>query len=170
MDARAAAWPVTSTWTVPPHGLRAGGTASEGSSRPDAPTGPTPRPRHRAPLPDLSRAGTWNAFDTSRAGSAEPQDSSTARTAPTEAGETTASGPTPGAGRSSRARWARPPVPPPTSATGTGTGTADLAATDATSATPTHPEVAEQPSRRGGSAGCSAATGPGPTRRPGPIG
>ncbi|MFI6239960.1 hypothetical protein ACIBEF_08810 [Micromonospora sp. NPDC050795] len=132
-----AAWPVTSTWTVPPQASEPGATASEGSSSADAPTGPTPRPRHRAPLPDLSRAGTWNAFDTSRRrGSAEPQDSSTARTAPTEAGES-APAEHPG----------RPEGAPASAATGTGTG--DLTPSDTTSAEPTQPKVAEQPSRRG---------------------
>ncbi|WP_433354721.1 hypothetical protein ACQPYV_30050 [Micromonospora saelicesensis] len=144
------AWPVTATWTVPPQASEPEATASEGSSRPDEPTGPTPRPRHRAPLPDLSRAGTWNAFDTSRRrGSAGSQDSSTARTAPTEAGETTGPAEHPG----------RPEFPgtvgAPSGATATSvttdsaTGTGDVAATDSTSATPTHPKVAEQPSRRG---------------------
>ncbi|MEU8409624.1 hypothetical protein AB0C19_25810 [Micromonospora sp. NPDC048842] len=147
------AWPVTSTWTVPPQASDPEATASEGSSRPDAPTGPTPRPRHRAPLPDLSRAGTWNAFDTSRRrGPAGSQDSSTARTTPTEAGETAAPAEHPG----------RPEFPgtvgapsgaAATSATTdsatTGTGTGDLTPTDTTSAEPSHPKVAEQPSRRG---------------------
>ncbi|WP_328652121.1 hypothetical protein OG598_30745 [Micromonospora sp. NBC_00330] len=146
------AWPVTSTWTVPPQASEPEATASEGSSRPDAPTGPTPRPRHRAPLPDLSRAGTWNAFDTSRRrGSAEPQDGSTARTAPTEAGETTAPVAHPAAGEFPGTLGA-PSGAAATSATtdsGTGTGTGDVAPTDTTSAKPTHPKVAEQPSRRG---------------------
>ncbi|WP_146758827.1 hypothetical protein [Micromonospora noduli] len=147
------AWPVTSTWTVPPQASEPEATASEGSSRPDEPTGPTPRPRHRAPLPDLSRAGTWNAFDTSRRrGSAGSQDSSTARTAPPEAGETTAPAEHPG----------RPEFPgtlgtpsgaaatsATTDSTTTGTTTGDVAPTDTTSAKPTQPKVAEQPSRRG---------------------
>ncbi|RAO55948.1 RNA helicase [Micromonospora noduli] len=146
------AWPVTSTWTVPPQASEPEATASEGSSRPDEPTGPTPRPRHRAPLPDLSRAGTWNAFDTSRRrGSAGSQDSSTARTGPPEAGETTNPAEHPG----------RPEFPgtlgtpsgaAATSATTdstTTTGTGDVAPTDTTSAKPTQPKVAEQPSRRG---------------------
>ncbi|RAN93569.1 LisH domain-containing protein [Micromonospora saelicesensis] len=147
------AWPVTATWTVPPQASEPEATASEGSSRPDEPTGPTPRPRHRAPLPDLSRAGTWNAFDTSRRpGSAGSQDSSTARTAPTEAGETT--GPAEHPGRPEfPGTVGAPSGAAATSATAadsaTGTGIGDVAATDATSATPTQPKVAEQPSRRG---------------------
>ncbi|MET7374183.1 hypothetical protein [Micromonospora arida] len=133
------AWPVTSTWTVPPQAPEPEATASEGSSRPDEPTGPTPRPRHRAPLPDLSRAGTWNAFDTSRRrGSAGSQDNSAARTAPTEAGETIGPAEQP----------SRPEFPGTVGAPAGG-ATGDVAATDATSATPTHPKVAEQPSRRG---------------------
>ncbi|MEU8155152.1 hypothetical protein AB0B94_15920 [Micromonospora sp. NPDC048986] len=144
------AWPVTATWTVPPQAAEPEATESQGSSRPDAPTGPTPRPRHRAPLPDLSRAGTWNAFDTSRRrGSTGSQDSSTARTAPTEAGETTA--PPESQGRPEFPGMAGAPSGAAASATTdtTGAGTGDVAATDATSGTPTHPKVAEQPSRRG---------------------
>ncbi|WP_330438973.1 hypothetical protein OHB44_30430 [Micromonospora sp. NBC_00821] len=129
------AWPVTQTWTVPPQTAEPDATASEGPSRPDAPTGPMPKPRHRAPLPDLSRAGTWNAFDTSRRrGSAESQDSSTARTTPTEAGETTAAAGHPG----------RPEFP-----STVGTPSSATTDTDTTSAKPTHPKVAEQPSRKG---------------------
>ncbi|MEW2144753.1 hypothetical protein AB0869_18280 [Micromonospora vinacea] len=137
-------WPVTSAWTVPPQSSEPEATASEGQSRPDEPTGPTPtpRPRHRAPLPDLSRAGTWNAFDTSRrGGSTGSPDSSTARTAPTEAGETTPAG-HPGP-------LEFPATEGSTSATTTdsATDTGDVAPTDAASATP--PKVAEQSSRRG---------------------
>ncbi|MFD6678354.1 hypothetical protein [Micromonospora parva] len=136
------AWPVTSTWTVPPQAAEPGTTESDGSRGSDEPTEPTPRPRHRAPLPDLSRAGTWNAFDTSRrARSTGPQDSSSARTTSTGTGEPTVAAehpkPTelPGA------------VGAPTDATDSGTG--DLAGSDATSAAPTPGQVAEQPSRRG---------------------
>ena len=154
MDARASAWPVTSTWTVPPQTSDARGNGSERVERTRRADEPTPRPRHRAPLPDLSRAGTWNAFDTSRrAGSAGSQDSSTARTAPTEAGETAAPAAHPGQAESpGTAGRTRPPVPPPPAAhpdSGTGSSTGDLAPTDATSAAPTPPKVAEQPSRRG---------------------
>ncbi|WP_327041982.1 hypothetical protein OG400_02955 [Micromonospora ureilytica] len=169
------AWPVTSTWTVPPQTSEpgaTGATASEGSSGPDEPSEPMPRPRHRAPLPDLSRAGTWNAFDTSRrARSAESQDSSTARTAPTEASATTAPAEHPGraespgavgapSGTATSAAAAGATAAPANSATtssattssATTSGSADaddLAPTDATSAAPTPPKLAEQPSRRG---------------------
>ncbi|MBQ0991469.1 hypothetical protein KBX08_15415 [Micromonospora sp. H61] len=141
------AWPVTSTWTVPPQASEPEATASDGSSRPDAPTGPTPRSRHRAPLPDLSRAGTWNAFDTSRRrGSAESQDSSTARTGPTEAGETT----TPVGNPAPTEFPGTVGAPSGAAATSdSAAGTGDLTPTDTTSATPTGPKVAEQPSRRG---------------------
>ncbi|MCG5444343.1 hypothetical protein NIE79_002491 [Micromonospora sp. NIE79] len=152
------AWPVTPTWTVPPQASEPEATTSEGSSNPDEPTGPMPRPRHRAPLPDLSRAGTWNAFDTSRRrGSAGSQDSSTARTAPADASETTtpAEHPAPtefpgtlGApAGSATTTSATADSAATTSATGTGAG--DLTPADAASATPTTPKVAEQPSRRG---------------------
>ncbi|MBG6069555.1 hypothetical protein [Micromonospora ureilytica] len=172
------AWPVTSTWTVPPQTSEpgaTGATASEGSSGPDEPSEPMPRPRHRAPLPDLSRAGTWNAFDTSRrARSAESQDSSTARTAPTEASATTAPAEHPGRAESPGAVGApsgtatsatSATAAPANSATAAGATTSsattssattsgsadadDLAPTDATSAAPTPPKLAEQPSRRG---------------------
>ncbi|MEU1748581.1 hypothetical protein ACPXB5_14340 [Micromonospora arida] len=145
------AWPVTSTWTVPPQASEPEATASDGSSRPDEPTGPTPRPRHRAPLPDLSRAGTWNAFDTSRRrGSAGSQDNPAARTTPAEAGETT--GPAEHPGRPEFPGTVGAPsgaAADSTTTDGATGGTGDVAATDATSATPTHPKVAEQPSRRG---------------------
>ncbi|MGC4848260.1 hypothetical protein ACLQ3F_13550 [Micromonospora sp. DT15] len=132
------AWPVTSTWTVPPQASEPGATASEGSSSADAPTGPTPRPRHRAPLPDLSRAGTWNAFDTSRRGrSAGSPDSSPAPTAPTEASETTAPAERPGL------------TGAPANAASAPADTADPAPADGASAASTAPKVAEQPSRRG---------------------
>ncbi|MGC4755139.1 hypothetical protein [Micromonospora trifolii] len=151
------AWPVTPTWTVPPQASEPEATTSEGSSNPDEPTGPMPRPRHRAPLPDLSRAGTWNAFDTSRRrGSAGSQDSSTARTASTDASETTTPAehpaPTefPGTlGTPSGSATTTSATADSATGTGTGTGTGDLTPADAASATPTPPKVAEQPSRRG---------------------
>ncbi|MEV4821396.1 hypothetical protein [Micromonospora sp. NPDC049274] len=63
----APAWPVTSAWTTTP----ATGTTEPEPAAPDAPVAAeesdwTPRFRHRAPLPDLSRASTWDAFNTSR--------------------------------------------------------------------------------------------------------
>ncbi|MFG1871431.1 hypothetical protein [Micromonospora arborensis] len=60
----APAWPVASAWTVPPQG--ADPAPSETAAGSAEPTEPTPRPRHRAPLPDLSRASTWDAFNTTR--------------------------------------------------------------------------------------------------------
>ncbi|MFI7659212.1 hypothetical protein ACIBTW_10035 [Micromonospora parva] len=136
------AWPVTSTWTVPPQTAEPGTTASDGSRGPDEPTEPTPRPRHRAPLPDLSRAGTWNAFDTSRrARSTEPRDSSAARTTSTGTSEPAVA-----------AEHPKPTEVPGTVGTPTGatdSGTGDPAGADATSAALTPAQVAEQPSRRG---------------------
>ncbi|CCH21375.1 conserved membrane hypothetical protein [Micromonospora lupini str. Lupac 08] len=61
----APAWPVTSAWTTEPETET---TAPEASAS-DAPVVAedwTPRFRHRAPLPDLSRASTWDAFNTTR--------------------------------------------------------------------------------------------------------
>ncbi|MFC0007097.1 hypothetical protein [Micromonospora siamensis] len=53
------AWPVTPTpATLPPaadRGARVERTEPSGDA-------PAPRPRHRAPLPDLDRAGNWDAF------------------------------------------------------------------------------------------------------------
>ncbi|WP_406061320.1 hypothetical protein [Micromonospora sp. NBC_00860] len=137
-------WPVTSTWTVPPQASEPGAPAPEGPSSSDEPTGPTPRPRHRAPLPDLSRAGTWNAFDTSRrGGSAGSPDSSTARTAPTEASETNAPAERPGPSEFP----ATVDAPSGAATTSADTGSGDPAPDDAAAATP--PKVAEQSSRRG---------------------
>ncbi|MCX5067626.1 hypothetical protein OOJ91_17425 [Micromonospora lupini] len=63
----APAWPATSAWTTAP----ATGTTDPDPSASDAPVVAeesdwTPRFRHRAPLPDLSRASTWDAFNTTR--------------------------------------------------------------------------------------------------------
>lgn len=155
------AWPVSAAWTVPPQATAPGPATSETPVGSDKPTGPTPRPRHRAPLPDLSRASTWNAFDTTRrAEQAESTDSSAARTTPTSpaaAGETAAR---PGSPRRTDA-----PVVPGTdgtpsdaasasaTATGTdastGTSTDESASTDATPAASKPGKVAEQSSRRG---------------------
>ncbi|MEU7842294.1 hypothetical protein AB0B39_15190 [Micromonospora sp. NPDC049114] len=74
----APAWPVTSAWTAAP------GTADPEPSASDAPvpaeesTDWTPRFRHRAPLPDLSRASTWDAFNTTRRTAASDRTTSTA--------------------------------------------------------------------------------------------
>ncbi|MGA4729141.1 hypothetical protein ACPB67_17095 [Micromonospora taraxaci] len=120
-------WPVTSAWTVPPQAPGQESTASDAPTGPEESTDQTPRPRHRAPLPDLSRASTWNAFDTTR------------RTRPAETPD-----------RSSPADSSETPAPPekpsaPVAAARAGT-TDDPADVDAT---PTAGKVAEQPSRRG---------------------
>ncbi|MFI6273217.1 hypothetical protein [Micromonospora zamorensis] len=141
------AWPVSAAWTVPPQTSAPGPATSDTPTESDKSTGPTPRPRHRAPLPDLSRASTWNAFDTNRrAGQTESADGSTDRTAPTSpaaAGETAARLGSP----------SRPDAPVVPGAAGTpsdaGTGTDEPASTDATPAASKPGKVAEQPSRRG---------------------
>ncbi|MEV4766132.1 hypothetical protein AB0J89_26255 [Micromonospora chokoriensis] len=123
-------WPVTSAWTVPPQAPGQESTASDAPTGPEESTDQTPRPRHRAPLPDLSRASTWNAFDTTR------------RTRPAESPD-----------RSSPAASTETPAPPekpsapdlPVVPARAGT-TDDPADVDAT---PTAGKVAEQPSRRG---------------------
>ncbi|MET8044582.1 hypothetical protein ABZU25_27395 [Micromonospora sp. NPDC005215] len=161
------AWPVTPAWTVPPQASESGAAAAEPPIGPDESTGQTPKPRHRVPLPDLSRAGTWNAFDTSRrAGPTGSPDSSTAR--PATAGSAAASELAP---PTRHPVPAESPVVPRTAGTPTGTGepanttdragtddpasinnregTDDPVPTDATPAAPTPAKVAEQPSRRG---------------------
>ncbi|MFF0151223.1 hypothetical protein [Micromonospora sp. NPDC005203] len=84
-------WSVTPAWTVPPQTSESGATAAEPPTGPDEPTGPAPKPRHRVPLPDLSRAGTWNAFDTTRrpapTGSPDSSPARPATTVPTVASE-----------------------------------------------------------------------------------
>ncbi|WP_433551573.1 hypothetical protein ACQP08_28935 [Micromonospora zamorensis] len=145
------AWPVSAAWTVPPQTSAPGPATSETPTGSDKSTGPTPRPRHRAPLPDLSRANSWNAFDINRrAGQAESADSSTDRTTPASpaaAGETAAR-------LGSPSRPDAPVVPatagtPSDAASGAATGTDESASTDATPAASKPGKVAEQPSRRG---------------------
>ncbi|WP_130404697.1 hypothetical protein [Micromonospora violae] len=137
------AWPVTSTWAVPPHAAEPGPTASEGSSGSGEPSGSTPRPRHRPSLPDLSQAGTWNAFDTSRrARSTRSQDSSTAA----EASPTTPAAEPPGSPGSPGTMGAPAAASTTSDSTASDSGTGEVAATEVIS---TPPKVAEQPSRRG---------------------
>ncbi|WP_330465250.1 hypothetical protein [Micromonospora zamorensis] len=142
-------WPVSAAWTVPPQTSAPGPATSETPTGSDKATGPTPRPRHRAPMPDLSRASSWNAFDTTRrAGQAEAADSSADRTTPTSpaaTGETAARVGSP----------SRPDAPVVPGAAGTPSdadtdaGTDQSASTDATPAASKPGKVAEQPSRRG---------------------
>lgn len=149
------AWPVTSAWTAPPQAPDPGSTASEMPTGPDEPTEQTPRPRHRAPLPDLSRAGTWNAFNTARrARPTQSQDSSAVWTAPT--GPAAASEPVApaehatDAARLRSAATASPVVQEQVGAPSDAvTSTDDPASTDAPSGASTPSKVAEQPSRRG---------------------
>lgn len=139
------AWPVSAAWTVPPQTSAPGPATSETPTGSDKATGPTPRPRHRAPLPDLSRASSWNAFDTTRrAGQAEAADSSADRTTPTS----------PAATGETAARIGSPsrpdaPVVPGAAGTPSNAGTDETASTDATPAASKPGKVAEQPSRRG---------------------
>ncbi|MCZ7378382.1 hypothetical protein [Micromonospora sp. WMMC250] len=126
-------WPVTSAWTVPPQAPGQESTASDAPTGPEAATDQMPRPRHRAPLPDLSRASTWNAFDTTRrTRSAESPD----RSSPADS-----SGPS---SPSENPRAVEFPVAP--ARAGSAADTDDPAGGDAT---PTTGKVAEQPSRRG---------------------
>ncbi|MEU1395842.1 hypothetical protein ABZ403_07200 [Micromonospora zamorensis] len=143
------AWTVSAAWTVPPQTSAPGPATSETPTGSDNATGPTPRPRHRAPLPDLSRASSWNAFDTTRrAGQAEAADSSadwTTPTSPAATGETAARIGSP----------SRPDAPVVPGAAGTPSdaasdaGTDESASTDATPVASKAGKVAEQPSRRG---------------------
>ncbi|MFG3557331.1 hypothetical protein ACGGAQ_23380 [Micromonospora sp. NPDC047557] len=75
----APAWPVTSAWTTAP-GTETADPEPSGSDAPvpaEEPTDWTPRFRHRAPLPDLSRASTWDAFNTTRRAAASDRTAST---------------------------------------------------------------------------------------------
>ncbi|MEV4495240.1 hypothetical protein AB0J84_06000 [Micromonospora arborensis] len=169
----APAWPVASARTVPPQASDPGPATAETGT---GPTEPTPRPRHRAPLPDLSRASTWDAFNTTRrAGPA--QSSNTARSTSTdsaaasesaaaaepatraEPASPTASPVVPGQAATAKPAVPRPqpspaasPVVPGQAGTPSDAATraADPATTDNESAAaPTTGVVAEQPSRRG---------------------
>ncbi|MGW3887130.1 hypothetical protein ACWD69_00435 [Micromonospora chokoriensis] len=123
-------WPVTSAWTVPPQAPGQESTASDAPTGPEESTDQTPRPRHRAPLPDLSRASTWNAFDTARR--TRPAESPD-RSSPAASSETPAPPEKPSA----------PDLPVVPARAGTTDDPADV------DATPTAGKVAEQPSRRG---------------------
>ncbi|WP_157742448.1 hypothetical protein [Micromonospora chokoriensis] len=126
-------WPVTSAWTVPPQAAGPESTVPDGPTGPEASTDQMPRPRHRAPLPDLSRASTWNAFDTTR------------RTRPTESPDRPSPADHSGTPSPSESPSAVEfPVVP--ARAGSAADTDDPASGDAT---PTAGTVAEQPSRRG---------------------
>ncbi|MEV1317977.1 hypothetical protein AB0J14_18075 [Micromonospora arborensis] len=102
----APAWPVASARTVPPQASDLGPATAETGTGPDE---PTPRPRHRAPLPDLSRASTWDAFNTTRrAGPA--QSSNTARSTSTDS--TAANEPAAASEPATRAEPASPTASP----------------------------------------------------------
>ncbi|MET8309853.1 hypothetical protein [Micromonospora sp. NPDC005173] len=78
-------WPVTAASTATPQTNDGGPTASDAATGPEEPEW-TPRPRHRAPLPDLGRATRWDAFTAPRpAGPADPEDSSAGPATPTSA-------------------------------------------------------------------------------------
>ncbi|MFD6564505.1 hypothetical protein [Micromonospora profundi] len=74
----APAWPVTPTWTTSQQADDTAAPAPGTSGTPEESAGWTPRPRHRAPLPDLSRVSSWDAFNTARRSG--PADSQPART------------------------------------------------------------------------------------------
>ncbi|MEU7613073.1 hypothetical protein [Micromonospora sp. NPDC049204] len=163
-------WSVTPAWTVPPQtsesgataavppqASESGATAAEPPTGPDEPTGPAPKPRHRVPLPDLSQAGTWNAFDTTRrAAPTGSSDSSTARPATTVASELAAPTRHPVPAESPVVPgWAGAPTGDRVSTSGPATtgdrasiaDTSDPVSTDDPASTDA--KVAEQPSRRG---------------------
>ncbi|MEU8213957.1 hypothetical protein AB0B85_32685 [Micromonospora sp. NPDC049044] len=140
------AWPVTPAWTVPPQAAESGASAAEQPTGPDESTGEPPKPRHRVSLPDLSRAGTWNAFDTTRrAAPTGSPDGSTARAATT------------GPSASELAAPARHPIPAESSGVpgpaGPPIATGNVAHTDERARTDnpagTDATEAEQPARRG---------------------
>ncbi|MET7877050.1 hypothetical protein ABZS52_08985 [Micromonospora profundi] len=60
------AWPVAPTWTTSPQVDDTAAPAPGTSGTSEESSGWTPRPRHRAPLPDLSRVSSWDAFNTAR--------------------------------------------------------------------------------------------------------
>ncbi|MBQ0904878.1 hypothetical protein [Micromonospora sp. U21] len=108
----APAWPVTPAWTAPAQAGDPEPTASDAPTGPEEPTERTPRPRHRAPLPDLSRASTWDAFTTARReGAAEPQRSSTGAARPASTDSPTADDPASSTGSSSPTGPATPTGP-----------------------------------------------------------
>ncbi|MEV1331177.1 hypothetical protein AB0J20_16555, partial [Micromonospora costi] len=87
------AWPVAPAWPVPV-GDEA---AREATGAPASGEEPPPRARHRAPLPDLNRAASWEALATARrAGPQSTGPRHTAQDAPTEA--TASAGPATEAG------------------------------------------------------------------------
>ncbi|MFC4018232.1 hypothetical protein ACFOW4_09745 [Micromonospora sp. GCM10011542] len=151
-------WPVTPAWASTTSAQVPDPTASDAPSGPEQPTEPTPRPRHRAPLPDLSRAASWDAFATARRGSTGspgPRDDSTATAwtssdAPASTGTRTSDQTT--EAPSAPTADARPSPAVPDQA-GTPTDTApgrDGAATgDADRDRDSSSDGAEQPSRRG---------------------
>ncbi|MGQ5259660.1 hypothetical protein ACTWLT_02780 [Micromonospora sp. ZYX-F-536] len=177
----APAWPVTPAWTAPAQTSDAGSTAPDATTGPEEPTERTPRPRHRAPLPDLSRASSWDAFRTARpAGSADPQDSSPAVSPTASAGSAAAvedaapadsssptapAGPATPAGRRSAsdraaARWRRATGMSDRAAEASDPGT-PTGPTTPTSASPVAPEQTG-PSEAASDTGDAASTDAGP--------
>ncbi|WP_074318940.1 hypothetical protein [Micromonospora cremea] len=108
----APAWSVTPTWTAPTQAGDPEPTASDAPTGSEEPTEWTPRPRHRAPLPDLSRASTWDAFTTARREpAADPQRSATGATWPASTDSPAASDPASPTGSSSPTGPATPTGP-----------------------------------------------------------
>ncbi|MEV4658239.1 hypothetical protein [Micromonospora sp. NPDC049301] len=98
----APAWPVTSAWTAPAQTGAPEPATSDTSTGSAAPTEWTPRPRHRAPLPDLTNASTWDAFTSARReGPADPRESPTGGTGPALTNSAATSDPTLPTGSSS---------------------------------------------------------------------
>ncbi|WP_197701268.1 hypothetical protein [Micromonospora coriariae] len=108
----APAWPVSPAWTAPQQAGTPEPTASDAPTSREEPTEWTPRPRHRAPLPDLSRANTWDAFTTARSeGAADPLRSSAGATGPASTDSPAAGDPAPPTGTSGPTGTATPTRP-----------------------------------------------------------
>ncbi|MDO3702558.1 hypothetical protein Q3W71_12835 [Micromonospora sp. C28SCA-DRY-2] len=92
-------WPVAPAWSAPPRPTSA--ERDEATAVPEDTTGH--RPRHRAPLPDLDRAASWEALATARrAGPTAPTDATSEGPAGGE--DTTPDGAAAGAGEQNGGR------------------------------------------------------------------
>ncbi|MFV2111674.1 hypothetical protein ACFHW0_04940 [Micromonospora sp. LOL_025] len=70
-SAAGAASPSAPAWPAPPR-PQADGTAEAAQPAAEPAPDATPRPRHRAPMPDLARAANWEALATARRGGPVP--------------------------------------------------------------------------------------------------
>ncbi|PZF91434.1 hypothetical protein C1I99_23565, partial [Micromonospora deserti] len=84
------AWPVAPAWPVPPR-TEPGPAVEVNQGRAEEAPDPAPRPRHLGPMPDFSRAASWEALATARR--AGPQPASTADGAAEDAGTPAVDGP-----------------------------------------------------------------------------